>query len=104
VTARSGEPWLLSHLGGDFVLLLFGSAAAIGGRLSELLQGVARVLSIGSAKADLVDAEGLAVARFEAGAGAVYLIRPDQHVAARWRDPSLDMIVAALYRAAGAAQ
>ncbi len=104
VTARSGEPWLLSHLGDDFVLLLFGTAAEQFMRLEDRFKGEARIVSVAGAGADLVDAEALAAARYGAGDGAVYLIRPDQHVAARWKDPSPEMIAAALSRAAGAAQ
>ena len=47
---------------------------------------------LGSAKglAAVEDAEGLAAERFDAAQGATYLIRPDQHVCARWRtfDPA----------------
>jgi 3-(3-hydroxy-phenyl)propionate hydroxylase len=102
VIARSGEPWLLSHLGGEFSLLVFGGAPARRGELGRWLAPEVRVISVGEADADLIDAEGLAAERYGAEVGAVYLIRPDQHVAARWRDPSPDKIGAALMRAAGA--
>jgi 3-(3-hydroxy-phenyl)propionate hydroxylase len=42
---------------------------------------------------------GLAAERYDARPGSVVLLRPDQHVAARWRDPSAADIAAALKRA-----
>jgi len=93
-----GEPgWLLEHLGGRFVLLTFGEAPDV---KSIKWRGVeAEVVAVGR---DIVDAEGLLRARYDGEPGTVYLIRPDQHIAARWRyfDP-LDIEVA-LSRACGA--
>ena len=47
----------------------------------------AQVLAVGK---DLIDAHGVLAQRYDARPGTVYLIRPDQHVAARWRafDPT----------------
>jgi 3-(3-hydroxy-phenyl)propionate hydroxylase len=47
----------------------------------------------------LLDHEGLAFARYDARDGTCYLARPDQHVAARWREPEASRIVAAVARA-----
>jgi 3-(3-hydroxy-phenyl)propionate hydroxylase len=47
----------------------------------------------------LLDHEGLAFARYDARDGTCYLARPDQHVAARWREPEVSRIVAAVARA-----
>jgi 3-(3-hydroxy-phenyl)propionate hydroxylase len=44
---------------------------------------------------------GLAAERFAAGDGTTILVRPDQHVAARWRDFDHDKIRRALRRALG---
>jgi len=35
---------------------------------------------------DVVDTEGLVASRYDGRSGTVYLLRPDQHVAARWRN------------------
>ena len=43
-----------------------------------------------------VDASGQLAQRHGAGSGAVYLMRPDGHVAGRWHSPSADTLVAAL--------
>ena len=49
----------------------------------------------------LADREGLGFARYDARPGTTYLIRPDQHVAARWRQPDGNALAAALARAEG---
>ena len=95
VTVAGRPGWLLNHLGDGFVLLAFGDApaddVAIGGV-------AARVLRVGR---DLADARGLLAERYDARPGTVYLIRPDQHVAARWRAFDAARVQAALARAIG---
>ncbi|WP_119154102.1 FAD-dependent oxidoreductase [Caldimonas tepidiphila] len=92
-----GKPgWLLNQLGDGFTLLAFGSRPVAS---SVEFGGVpARVLSVGL---DLVDSEGLVAKRYDAEPGTVYLIRPDQHVAARWRGFDAAKIEAALARCLG---
>jgi len=48
---------------------------------------------------DLVDAEGLLTQRFDGAPGTLVLLRPDQHVCARWRAPAAAAVKAALKRA-----
>jgi 3-(3-hydroxy-phenyl)propionate hydroxylase len=50
---------------------------------------------------DLLDCEHLFAQRFDAKPGTVYLLRPDQHVCARWRSYNKNKIVAAHRRALG---
>jgi 3-(3-hydroxy-phenyl)propionate hydroxylase len=45
------------------------------------------------------DVEGILTHRFDARPGTFYLLRPDQHVCARWRELNLDSISAAVGRA-----
>ena len=89
---RDGKPaWLLNQLGEGFVLLSFGPASAV------KLGGIeAKVLEVGR---DIIDSEGLLAERYDGQPGTVYLIRPDQHVAARWRQFNADAVLAALGRA-----
>jgi 3-(3-hydroxy-phenyl)propionate hydroxylase len=59
------------------------------------LPGV-HVLQVGT---DVIDAEGLLAERYAVGPEGAVLIRPDQHVAARWRRPTREAAQAALRRA-----
>ncbi|MGB8814796.1 MAG: hypothetical protein WCC57_16575, partial [Paracoccaceae bacterium] len=54
-------------------VLVFGHAAAMAG---------VRMLRVG---VDIGDAQRLLTKRYDGQPGTTYLIRPDQHVAARWR-------------------
>jgi 3-(3-hydroxy-phenyl)propionate hydroxylase len=47
----------------------------------------------------LVDAQGLFAKRYDAQPGSAWLVRPDQHVVARWRRIKRDAIAAARDRA-----
>jgi 3-(3-hydroxy-phenyl)propionate hydroxylase len=47
------------------------------------------------------DTDGLLEKRYDARQGTCYLIRPDQHIAARWRGIDPGRIQAALRRATG---
>ena len=47
----------------------------------------------------MLPAAGLAAERYDAQPGTLYLLRPDQHVCARWRQASQPDIAAALRRA-----
>ncbi len=93
--------WLLDRLGGDrFAALSFVADAA---DTPVLAPGVASLAVCANGHAGaLTDAEGLAFKRYDARPGTVYLIRPDQHVAARWRRADAGSIQDALARAQGA--
>ncbi len=92
--ARNGRPtWLLRELGPDFTLLVFGAAPEW-----------ARALPLHTLTIDgdgLSDPQGLARQRYDAQPGTAYLMRPDTHVAARWRCPSEAAVRDALDRACG---
>ncbi len=96
VTAGGEPSWLLHHLGEGFTVLCFGPAP-----VTEVVWGEIRVpvLEIGR---DLVDAKGLLAARYDGRPGTTYLIRPDQHVAARWRAFDAAAIERAVARACAA--
>ena len=89
---HNGHPtWLLRALGPNFTLLVFGPAPGWATALPQV-----RVLQIG---VDVEDVQGLAAQRLDARPGTAYLVRPDQHVCARWRAPEETAVRAALARA-----
>ena len=103
------DGWLLAHVGQGFVLLHFGlpgalERAAIDALAREPL--AVRPLLVLSVGVDpphdansVTDSEGLAARRCDARAGTTYLIRPDQHVVARWRRFDGQAVRGALARA-----
>ncbi len=94
-----GEPaqdgWLLQQVGAQgFVLMMAGDGApdaATQAQLQALADSpvplqVLWVRSAGAAPAGgVTDAQGLLTQRYDLRPGSCYLLRPDQHVAARWR-------------------
>ncbi|AEG48142.1 monooxygenase FAD-binding protein [Sphingobium chlorophenolicum L-1] len=88
--APTGNGWLLEHLtGGRFVLLTCQASV-------DAPPGVVHL-----ALEHIGDPEGLATGRYDLQRGSAYLIRPDQYVAARWRQPTAQGVAAALNRAKG---
>jgi 3-(3-hydroxy-phenyl)propionate hydroxylase len=102
-----GKVWLLQSLdhacNGGFVLLHFGRAEEATRRAAAEL-GLALVALLPGAEpsADaLHDEQGLAAKRYDARPATCVLVRPDQHVAARWRRFEPAAVAAALARAKG---
>jgi 3-(3-hydroxy-phenyl)propionate hydroxylase len=95
--ANGKETWLLSHLQGEFTLLWFGSAPAWVAPMVE----AGEFVCVSVSEEALHDTQGLAGQRYDARPGTAYLLRPDQHIAARWRRPTNAKVHAALIRARG---
>ena len=107
-----GDCWLLDRVGNRFMALYFtDDAAALPAptlaALADLsCDGIAVEPLVISAKPGraggipvLEDSRGIAAQRYDAKPGTVYLLRPDQHVAARWRSFDAARIKAAVARA-----
>lgn len=109
--------WWLSQLGDDFVLAVFAAtdtpdAEALASLLPDDTPLPLRAVLVLPEHADaapgmpfpvVTDAKGLLARRYDVRAeGATYLIRPDGHIAARWRRPHTQGIRQALERACGA--
>ncbi|MFS2162561.1 FAD-dependent oxidoreductase [Variovorax sp. Varisp62] len=105
----AGQPaWFLRQMNSStFTLLVFGgpSSATLIRDLQACAEGQApvQVLLVGEGAVDgvrmLDDAQGLLSVRFDGQPGTVYLLRPDQHVCARWRSPNANAVHAAMRRA-----
>ncbi len=95
VTAQGKDGWLLNQIGQSrFTALVFGTDPGV----KELnINGIpCDILVVGK---DLTDTKGRLAERYDGKDGTTYLIRPDQHVAARWRRFDAGKIETALKRA-----
>jgi 3-(3-hydroxy-phenyl)propionate hydroxylase len=113
VQAAGQRAWLLQQLGQQFTGVLFcgpqGIDATTQAALDALRAGTVPLnLVIVTSDADqgplsgakvVRDIEGHATARYDATPGTFYLIRPDQHVCARWRQLDARAVEVALKRA-----
>lgn len=109
VSGQTG--WLLDQVGNRFMALVYvDDAAAVDPAQIENFSRLAKsgipvdtvLVSARAGQADLPvfeDYAGRFAERYDARPGSVYLIRPDQHVAARWREFDADRLRAALARA-----
>ncbi len=102
VQASDGtRDWLLRRLGAGFTVLIAGAIDAnTRGDVRRAGEGLAalEVLCIGE-QGDLRDSEDLVAQRYDLPAGTVVLLRPDQHVCARWRRFDAQALRAGLERA-----
>jgi 3-(3-hydroxy-phenyl)propionate hydroxylase len=105
----AANDFLLDHLGGGFDLLYFTDAAEMPQALQQVIanargRGVPlKVIAVGAsgpvagADLSLADADGHFRQRYGVQAsGAAYLLRPDQHVCARWLTLDATRLQAAL--------
>ena len=83
--------WLLREAAPGFTLLFAGEAPAWAATLRLEVLALPRT----------ADAQGWLARRYDLRPGNAYLLRPDQHVCARWRLPTAAGVRAALERAQG---
>jgi 3-(3-hydroxy-phenyl)propionate hydroxylase len=86
---------LVENLRGDFELIHVKNGDAADGKTPRALDGIALTV-IGE---DFFDEEGKFTQRFDATPGATYLVRPDQHLCARWRSFDVAAVARAHQRA-----
>jgi len=90
VLAAGGATHLTALTGGRFLLVAMGEIGAPPASCDLLVVG-----------RDVLDGEGLFAARFDATPGACFLLRPDGHLAARWRRFDTVKVEDAISRAKG---
>ncbi|MBO9327517.1 FAD-dependent oxidoreductase [Achromobacter xylosoxidans] len=119
VESRGAPDWWLGQLDGEFVLALFCGDALPGRDTLQALQALrlapvpVKAVLVAGPQCDLsalpgelpavIDREGCLGQRYDAQPGTAYLIRPDQHIAARWRAFDAAAVAAAVNRATGRA-
>jgi 3-(3-hydroxy-phenyl)propionate hydroxylase len=107
------DAWFLAQTGNSFTGVCFGDGGELPteqvNALRALAQGLAPMKPLlvqpkgvqprdGAGLDVLEDAEGLLAKRYDARPGTFYLLRPDQHVCARWRHLDVGAVRAALAR------
>ena len=109
------DAWLLDTTGNEFTLLHFSNGAEMDPGTLDGFRSLGRgqlavptviVVPRGTAPRSVdglktIEEDGLVSERFDAQPGTTYLLRPDQHVCARWRNFDPARVVAALARATG---
>ena len=108
IRVDGADGWLLDRLGNRFMLLVYANdpgtidAAALRALAADRVPVQTQVVTPDRGRpADgaLVDIAGLFARRFDARDGSAWLIRPDQHVCARWRSLDPARVRAAVARA-----
>ena len=85
--------WLLRQMGPEFTLLIFGRVPEWAREIEDV-----KALSVGD---HIQDPSGLMTKRLDGVEGTTYLVRPDQLICARWRNPDKYLVMSALNRAIG---
>lgn len=113
VLDNGAQGWLLNKVGNRFFALYFADDPAaldattvsaltelsVGGIAVQPLVISCKPGTVAGNVPSLEDPRGIAAQRYDAKHGTVYLLRPDQHVAARWRALDAHKVKAAVARA-----
>ena len=112
IRVNGQEAWLLDQVGRGFQALWFVDAPPTADALAQLhaLQQAAVPVTTLLVSREAIevagwtvlqDVQGWLARRYDATPGTLYLLRPDQHVVARWRTLNMASLQAALARALG---
>ena len=106
VSIGGDEAWFLNRLGDRFTGIYFSADGAGPEETGNIGTDKVPVATITVTRKDdgnghVVDSKGLLHRHYDARPGTYYLVRPDQHVAGRWREFSREKVSRALARATG---
>ena len=108
ITINGADAWFLNQLGDRFSGIYFSEDGSAPGQLDAAgtVQIPVETLVVtgsgkGTGKNRIVDNNGLLHLHYDARPGTYYLVRPDQHVAGRWRQFNPEKVSQALARATG---
>ncbi|MGI9326452.1 MAG: FAD-dependent oxidoreductase, partial [Pseudomonadales bacterium] len=95
ISCDGEDGWLLKLLGWGFKGLYFtadGESFSAADALADSVVPIDVITIQASGSTGIVDKEGLVAKHYDATPGTFYLIRPDQHVAGRWRHFNVSMV------------
>jgi 3-(3-hydroxy-phenyl)propionate hydroxylase len=110
VTLAGGvSSWLLKQLSAGFTLMVFEAESKIADvsypcavlhiRSAACSENAKQANTVTDTIFDTIfDVEGLIQKRYDMQLGSTYLLRPDQHVCARWRQPTQEQVLKAIKR------
>lgn len=96
ILTNGEEDWFLNQVGSQFTLLVFGTHEGV--KTANYGNVPIKIIHVGT---DIIDKKGVLAQRYDGKTGAIYLIRPDQHIAARWRSFEIQKITTSLAKALG---
>jgi 3-(3-hydroxy-phenyl)propionate hydroxylase len=101
IRADGKASWLLQEAAScAFTAVVFGDGETADRAARAAVEaGAAAGVPVATVRIPIDEAHALAARRYDARAGTVYLLRPDQHVCARWRRADAGIVRAALDRA-----
>ena len=101
--ADGSASWLLRQLGAGFTLMVFdaGFDAESVAKTTSVPCSIVHIQAQNSTARTgksnmLIDCDGLIARRYDMQAGTAYLLRPDQHVCARWRQATPEKLKVAI--------
>ncbi|MET3498005.1 FAD-dependent oxidoreductase [Variovorax boronicumulans] len=101
IRADGKAGWLLQEAAGSaFTAVVFGGGETADRAARAVAEaGAAAGVPVATVRIPIDEAHALAARRYDARAGTVYLLRPDQHLCGRWRQADAVIVRAALHRA-----
>ncbi|MDC8830259.1 FAD-dependent oxidoreductase [Alteromonas gilva] len=105
VTLDGQASWLLNHLGWRFIGLYYSDSnerPSFEALLATSSVPVDVLIIHQQGHRGMVDSQRLIARHYDMTPGTFYLIRPDQHIAARWREFDAGKVIAALTKATAA--